>query len=116
MAISTHWQSIMAHRRRVVAQLMVRQLSQRELVDQLAELQQVNPKTRQPWDVATINHDIRALKEQWHQEAMGSVSEHIGQRLMELSAVKRQAWADGDLNAVLRAIKQESELLGLEAP
>ena len=107
---------IIADRRRKVAALLVRQWTQREIVKALAAQQDVNHETGEPWDLATIHRDIKALRQMWREEALQDISLHQAQRLMEFAEVKRRGWIDGDMNVVLRAMKQEAEMFGFDAP
>jgi hypothetical protein len=119
MALNNSRDAIIAQRRRHVASLAARQLTQREIVASLEKLGCLNERPGQepkPWDLATVNHNLKALREEWRELARQDTATHQAQRLAELSEVKRRAWADGDLGIVLRAIKQEAEMLGLDAP
>jgi hypothetical protein len=119
MPLNNSREAIIAQRRRHVASLAARQLTQREIVASLEKLGCVNErpgKNPKPWDRTTINHDLKALKQEWRELAQQDMATHQAQRLAELSEVKRRAWADGDLGIVLRASKQEAEMLGLDAP
>jgi hypothetical protein len=107
---------ILNKRRETVAQLAIRQLTQREIVRALALDGQINPRTQKPWDVATINKDIHDIREAWRQHAIKDIGILQGEKLQELAAIKRRGWEMGDLHLVLKAIKQECEILGLEAP
>jgi hypothetical protein len=118
MPLNNSREAIIAQRRHV-ASLAARQLTQREIVASLEKLGCVNErpgKNPKPWDLATINHDLKALKQEWCELAQQDMATHQAQRLAELAEVKRRAWTDGDLGIVLRAIKQEAEMLGLDAP
>jgi hypothetical protein len=119
MALNNSREAIIAQRRRHVASLAARQLTQREIVASLEKLGCVNErpgKDPKPWDLATVNHDLKALRQEWRELAQQDTATLQAQRLAELSEVKRRAWADEDLGIVLRAIKQEAEMLGLDAP
>ena len=116
MALNNSWQAIVAERMDLVASLVARQLTQREICAALERMGKLNPRTRQPWQLGTINGDIRRLRERWLESAQRSIELHQAERLRELAEVKKAAWQARDLDKVLRAIKQECEILGLAAP
>lgn len=117
-------------RRRLVAQLLVRgRYSQRQIQRAIVgeDGKTVpeggrNPDTGKMWAIGTIHNDIIALEKEWRAEALKDVDVHKARVLAEIRAVRAAAWmlpgvmfADG-LRIVLRTLKQESDLLGLEAP
>jgi hypothetical protein len=106
----------MAQRQRRVAELRTRGYSVREIAEVLAEEGAVNPSTRKPWDHATIGRDAQLLLADWKRDAARDTASHQAQHLADLRAVRKAAWSTGELGAILRALKQESELLGLNAP
>lgn len=116
MALNDSWTSIVSERRDLVASLVVRQLTQREICKALKQLGKVHPETGKEWSVGTINTDIKHLKLEWRASARASIEQHQADRLRELAEVKKAAWERRDLDKVLRAIKQECDILGLEAP
>lgn len=109
-------QAIIDHRRRQVAYLRLRGATQREIESGLAAQGIINPDTRQPWSLGTINSDIKAMEREWKEAAQKDISEHKARMLAELEETKRAAWAGKDLSIVLRALKQEAELFGLDEP
>lgn len=42
---------------------------------------------------STIGRDVQTLREQWREEAVGDMGEHVARRLAELKAIKREAFA-----------------------
>jgi len=107
-----------AHRRLQVARLRLRGMSTREITKAMAEANFVNPETQQPWDLATITRDCQANRRAWAREHRETVERHQARHLAEIAEVKREAWktpAD-KLDTILRALKREAELLGLDAP
>lgn len=88
----------------------------------------VNPSTGEPYSLGTINGDLKALSTQWKRESSRATETHKGRQVAELLEVRRCAWArkvfdlvgnehdSPDLDKVLKALKQEAELLGLNAP
>ena len=103
-------------RRLLVARLRARGLSMREITDAVARNGQFNPETNQPWDLATIFRDCRALQQQWLEQTKEVLDEHRARQLAELAEVKREAWSTKQLKPVLDALRHEAKLLGLEAP
>lgn len=115
-------EAIIARRREMVARARLRGATQREIVAALPHIEAdqggpcINPETGEPWSLGTINSDIKALQSQWRREAKKVTEHHKARQLAELQEAKRQAWHDNDLQSVLRAIGQEMDLLGTEAP
>lgn len=97
-------------RREQVARLRLRGLSQREIAVSLSEL--VPPINV---SYVTVKNDIDALKLEWQARAAESIDKLKAEQLAELREVKRRAWADNDLANLLRAIKQEAEIIGTPA-
>jgi hypothetical protein len=118
MALNGSRQAIIDHRRRQVANLRLRGATQREIVEALEEQENINPSTGKAWSLGIINSDIKALDKEWKEAALRDVSEHKAQVLAELREVRRVAWGKDkeDLSIILRSLKQESELLGLDEP
>lgn len=116
MKLNTTQQAITSSRRQLVARFRLRQMSQRDIVEELAKAGHQNPRTDQPWSLGTVNGDIKALEADWKAQALRDTAILKGLRLAELSEVKRLAWRKEDLATILKAIKQECELLGLDAP
>jgi hypothetical protein len=106
----------MAQRQGRVAELRTRGYSVREIAEVLAAEGAVNPGTGKPWDHATIGRDAQLLLAEWKRDAARDTASHQAQHLADLRAVRKAAWGAGELSAILRALKQESELLGLNAP
>jgi DNA-binding CsgD family transcriptional regulator len=94
----------MLARQQEVSRYRLRGWTQREIAVQLC----VSP--------ATINRDIANLEAQWRAHAIESVAEHKARVIAELTEVKRAAWGEHNLHAVLQALKAECDLLGLAAP
>jgi hypothetical protein len=103
-------------RRARVAELRLRRLTTRDIAVRLAEEQILNPETGESWSHVTVAEDLKALTAQWRREALADTAPIKAELWAELREVRRQAWEAGDLTTVLRALKQEAELLGLDAP
>lgn len=104
MPVSLKQKTEIADRRRKVASLILRQLTEAEVAKALGVSQQ------------TVSLDLVKLREQWRVEALGNVGERLAKQLAELAEVKRAAWQEKDLGKVLAALAQERDLLGLAAP
>lgn len=107
---------VIAYRQRLVAKYRVQGYSIPEITQALEETGDVNPATGQPWGQTTIGRDVQGLVAAWKREAARDTATHKAQHLADLRAARKAAWGAGELHAILRALKQESELLGLNAP
>ncbi len=107
---------LVALRRRQVAGMRLRGLTEREIVQGLAQQGFLNPRNGKPWSQATVNTDITAIREDWRRRAAEDMGEHIARILAELSEVKRAAWAEKDFGSILRAIEKEAKILGADSP
>jgi len=110
---------IIKARRRLVASLRLRGLSQYEIHAMFGKSELAgskNPKDGKPWSIGTVNADCQALERQWHAESLEDTNRLKAKVLAELREARRKAWQDGDLKWVLQSLKQECELLGLDAP
>lgn len=117
MSLNTSRRDLIAHRRENVARLRLRGLSIREIIVMLAKLDPpVVGKDGKPWNVGTIHGDLKAITAEWRARAAASIDQLKSEQLAELREVKRRAWADGDLANLLRALKQEAEIAGIDAP
>ena len=109
-------QSVVDERRRTIASLRLRGMTQREIETNLPTLKIVNPRTGQRWSLGTINKDLQAIHQEWVKEATLAIGEHKANLLAELRELKRAAWEARDFQAILRAIDKECKILGVEAP
>ena len=75
-----------------------------------------NPRTGKPWSVQTIRFDLQKLKRQWREEAAKNFDDHMSQQLLSIREARQAAWGQHDVGNVLRALKQEADLLGLDTP
>ena len=120
MALNNSAEGIRALRRRLVAQLLLRGYTQREIRDALARPVRAgglrNPQTGKPYSLGTINADVQHLRERWREEAAADIAEHKARHVAELGEVKRTAWKQKDLRTVLKALDQEAKVLALNAP
>jgi len=116
MALNNGNQASIDNRRRAVAGMRLRHLTQREIVVQLAKNDILNSDTGEPYSLGTINADLKAIQKQWQAEALQDTDTLIAMTRAELEEVRRKAWANNELAIVLKSLKQEAELLGLDAP
>jgi hypothetical protein len=116
MALNNSQKAIVDRRRLAVAQLRLRGATQREIEEQLFAQGIVNPKTKKPWSLGTINADLAALSTEWQREALAEITELKGQQLAEIRAARRQSWQEKDMAQVRHLIKLEIDLLGTAEP
>lgn len=109
-------QAIIDHRRRLVAALVLRKRTQREVVNALYDQGYVNPDTGNPYALSTINADIKALRAGWKKDAAKDFDDAVADHIAELVEVRRSAWGTLEHNAILRALGQEADVRGLNAP
>ena len=122
-------QAVIEMRRDIVASLAARGMRQTEITKQLSmptirrgneELPNpsylINPETGQPFDKATINRDIKALRAEWQKSAKVSADEYFGEQLAEIREVRRRMWAKNNEEGVLRSIALEIKLTGSARP
>jgi len=100
-------------RQRVVSSAKLRGMPSTDIATLLADKGILNPRTNNPWSVATINKDIIELEAVWRDEMFSNISDHRARVLAELKETKAAAWRSGKLSLVLKAIDQEVSLLGL---
>lgn len=109
--------ALMEHRRLQVARLKLRGLTLREITRVLdVEFQLRNPATDAPWSFDVVRADFRAIRRQWRAERKAVVDQWLGDMLAEIAEVKRECWRKDDMRCLLTALRQEAELLGLNAP
>lgn len=103
-------------RRERITALLARGLTQREITmalgKPLSEGGLLNPDTGKPYDLATVNRDIKAIRREWQARTAKSIDKHQARQLMELQELKRFAWANKDADLALRALEKEMRLLG----
>jgi hypothetical protein len=118
MGLNTAWKSQVVFRRVHVARLRVQGLTFREIVEQLPQLGVVNPKTQRPYSLGVVHRDIQCLEDEWRAEVRQSLLEHKARLLAKLQEVERWAWkgAVPDLSIILQVVRQQRELLGVDAP
>lgn len=106
-------------RRALVSSILLRNpgsaLTQKEICKRLGE-KFVNPDTGNPYSVGTINGDIQYLQELWREKAQEEISEWKAKQIEQINEVINEAWKSNDLDAILKAIKMQSDIIGTAAP
>jgi hypothetical protein len=109
-------QALIDHRRRLVASLILRKRTQREIVNALHDQGLRNPDTDNAYSLYTINQDVKALRKQWREDAEKDYAEAVTDHLAELGEVRRSAWGSLDYGNILRALGQEADIRGINSP
>ncbi len=120
--------NITLKRTELVAHLLAKGLTIREITDAMASEGVVNPETGKPYGKSTIGHDAQAARAMWRRHIIGAY-EHIRPDVVaEILEVKRAAWARivadengvmydrADLKTILDANEQLIKVLGLAEP
>jgi DNA-binding transcriptional MerR regulator len=110
---SFHDDAVIDARREEVSRLKVRGFSVREIHSMIEHEDDYNDKR---WSLTTIQGDIQFLRQQWRDNAREEIEIMQGEIWAEIREVKKTAWIRGDITTVLKALKQECELLGLDKP
>lgn len=113
MKRNTFGEHVIALRQKTVSSARLRGMTCQQIVALLADQDIINPRTKQPWSVATISKDLKIIEEGWREETFKNISDHRSRVLAEIQEVKRTAWLSGKHSIILRAIDQEVSLLGL---
>ena len=103
-------------RRRKVAALRLRGMTEREIHAKLSEDPEKdglrNPQTGNPYSLGTIHNDCVAIQKMWRMEMMAELQEHRSREVAELREARRAAWQGDDLGEVRLNISLEADLLG----
>lgn len=105
-------------RRQLVASLLLREpgITQRQIQDRLEQLDFLNPRTDLPYSIATVNTDIKALRQLWRENATRDITSHQSRILASLREAEKAAWEKSNIGLVLKSLKQQSDLLGTGSP
>lgn len=105
-------------RRERVAALTLRGFTAREIVAALGrgENALLNPRTGRPYALGSIARDLAVLKRRWLEASNDNYAAAKARHLAEIGALKRAAWAAGDLAALARALDREARVWGFDAP
>lgn len=113
---STAKSDIVLMRRERVASLLARGLTQREIAAALAKEPLEggirNPDTGDPFDVMTVNRDIKAIRADNRKRTALSIDRHQARQYAEIQEIKRAAWAGKNPKLALEALEKEMKLLG----
>lgn len=112
MAGNTSQNDIATARRERVASLRARGLSQREITRALADEKFINPETGEPFNLITVNRDLKFLRSRQQKIADLETQQHIARQMADVLELKRVAWHKGDLKSVATAIELEMKLTG----
>ena len=116
-------------RRRVTA-LLVRGLTQAEIVQQTSTpfiadgaggtrpnpAYIENPKTGNPYNQSTIHRIVRDIWREWAERDAESICDWRAEIVAHNRELERAAWSDHDLPLVLSILNQRAKLLGAFAP
>jgi len=103
-------------RREQVARFLARKMTQRQIVAGLVAKDIFNPETGEAYSLTTVNADVKALRKEYRSRANQKVSEWIAEELADLDQLEFSAWADRNLELVLKVKTRRAKLLGLDAP
>lgn len=109
-------EGLVQRRRTMVARLWARGLSQREIEEALAKVQDLRNPQGKPYSIATVNRDIQVIRLEMQQQYAADYFAHASEMLAQYREVRREAWRNGDLDAVLKACAAECKLMGLDRP
>lgn len=109
-------QALKAARQHKVQQLVLRGMTQREIVTALEKQRIINPQTGKPWSLGTINADLQELEAQWEKSALEERSRKKAKVNQELQELKRAAWGEKNYSLVAELLKQERQLFNLDEP
>jgi hypothetical protein len=113
---SKGWLTVVEGRRSRVAFHLVRHESIREIVNSLVKEGEHNPATGEPWSFYAVHSDTVWQREQWRKDVLADTAKVQGAVLAQIREVQHQAWLRNNYNLLLKALQQERELLGLDAP
>lgn len=114
-----------AKRQEIVATLTARRYTQREIVAAMSTRPKrgedsryffLNPESNEPWSLATVNGDLKAIRARWQAEAQKSFGERQAELLAEIKEVRKRGWQKDEMGTVQRSIDQEAGIFGVTAP
>jgi hypothetical protein len=110
-------EDIIIKRREAVARLRLQGKTLHKIAEALELEGILNPNSGKPWSVAVIHEDLQHLKAEWLESASTSIEAHKSKLLAEMELIKELAWEGVKIPpALLNVMKQQRELLGLDAP
>jgi hypothetical protein len=105
-----------ASRKLLVIRMALRGKTLDEITQQLQDAGVVNPRSGKPWSRSVIHKDLTDAAAAWKADVQQATEDLQSRILAEIREVRRRAWNKDDLKTVLASIKQERDLLGLDAP
>lgn len=123
-------QYVIEKRREIIATLLVRGLTQAEVLQQMSKQHKQlpdgsikpnptylpNPKTGDPYDKSTISRDVKAIRREWQKVRERSVEQWLDQEVAVLLEARRIAWANKDYVEIRQNVLAMAKLLGLNEP
>lgn len=113
MTLKRSKEHLVVLRRKAVSKAKLHGQSNDQIVIWLEEEGIINPDTNQPWSVQTISNDLKEIERSWEDVMFRDITTHRARVMAEFGEVKSAAWKAGKLDTVIRAIKGEIDLLGL---
>ena len=109
------YQDKIVYRRMRVARLRLRGLTYCEISLKLFEEGLANDEGN-PFSDSTIGEDMAAIEKVWRESTQADLEDHKARVFAEIQEVKRVCWSheEPDTDGILRAIKQERALLGID--
>lgn len=114
MSIKTNSQKAVIARRAIISKAIVTGYKLTEIQNILVKNGVINPRTKKPYTLSMLSLDLKALTTQWAAQSYDNIAACKRRVWAEIQAVKKEAWKDKQLDVVLKAIKSERELLGLD--
>ena len=102
------------YRQSIVAQALVKGFKISDIVLYLEQKGVINSKNNKPYTLSTVWSDIQALTKQWESQSFKAINMAKSRVWAEIQEVKKIGWSNNDMDIVLKAIKQERELMGLD--
>lgn len=106
--------NIQVRRRNEVSKLLLEGNKLSEIQEILPSKGILNPQTKKPYTLSMLSLDLKELTAQWAAQSYDNIALCKRRVWAEIQAVKKKAWEKKQLDVVLKAIKSERELLGLD--
>ena len=101
-------------RRNEISKLLLKGNKLTEIQEILPTKGIINPHTQKPYTLSMLSVDLKELTAQWAEQSYDNIAACKRRVWAEIQAVKKEAWKEKQLDVVLKAIKSERELLGLD--
>jgi hypothetical protein len=89
---SASHEALVDNRRARVASFKVQGLSIRNIILALVKDKCINPDTGKPWQVATVQADLKHLEAIWQATALRDITQVKADELAKLDELEREAW------------------------